>query len=74
MMTVLAPGAPWPYKPKEIKWAYGTGKRALSDDQVREVCKARADKVRYAVLEMRYKVGRKVLSDAVHGRGAYKWG
>ena len=71
--TVLAPNAPWPHpeKPKALVWAYGTGKRALTDVQVLELRKARAEKVGYGVLELRYGLGRKVLSEAVRGVKAY---
>lgn len=73
MKTVLVPGVAWPHRPiPKIKWAYGTGKRALTDEQVIAVRLARDAKVGYGVLVARYKLGRKVLSDAVHGRGAYK--
>lgn len=72
MKTVLVPGVAWPRRPvPTIKWAYGTGKRALTDDQVRDIRSAREEKVGYGVLVARYKLGRKALSDAVHGRGAY---
>ena len=72
--TVLVPGVAWPcFMPKvyvQTRNWNGT-QPALTAKQVNEIRIARANKVSYAVLEVRYKLGRRVISDAAFGRRAY---
>jgi hypothetical protein len=73
VQTALVPGVAWPcYVPNYVQTRNRNGtKPALSARQVNEIRLARANKVSYSALEAKYKLGRRVISDAVYGRRAY---